>query len=46
MKKDSLRDVNEELYEHFKIEVDKGQDPLRIDKFIINKYNGSVLMIS
>jgi len=37
MKKDNLRDVNEELYEHFKIEVDKGQDPLRIDKFIINR---------
>ena len=37
MKKDNLGDVSEELYEHFKIEADKGQDPLRVDKFIINR---------
>ena len=24
----------EELYEHFRIEVDKGQDAVRIDKFL------------
>ena len=37
MKSDNLKDLNEDLYEHFKLKVDKGQDPLRIDKFIINR---------
>ena len=27
----------EELYEHFRIEVDKGQQALRIDKFLMNR---------
>src|SRR3954463_15242386 len=27
----------EELYEHHRIEVDKGQSPLRIDKFLMNR---------
>src|SRR3569623_109033 len=27
----------EELYEHFSITVDKGQQPLRIDKFLVNR---------
>ena len=25
---------SDELYEHFRIEVDSGQEPLRIDKFL------------
>ena len=37
MKSDNFKDLNEDLYEHFKLKVDKGQDPLRIDKFIINR---------
>lgn len=28
---------NQELFEHYRIEVDKGQSPLRIDKFLVNK---------
>ncbi len=28
---------DQELFEHFKIEVDKGQKPLRIDKFLVNR---------
>ena len=29
-----LEDYEQQLYEHFRIEVDKGQEPLRIDKFL------------
>lgn len=35
---EDLRDFgNEELYERLTISVDKGQEPLRIDKFILNR---------
>jgi len=27
----------DELFEHYKIKVDKGQEPLRVDKFLMNK---------
>ena len=30
-------DDREEMYEHFHFEVDKGQSPLRIDKYLVNK---------
>ena len=30
-------ELNDELYEHFSFKVDKGQEPLRIDKFLINR---------
>ncbi len=30
-------DNNDELYERFTLTVDKGQEPLRIDKFLINR---------
>ena len=29
-----LDDDGQQLYEHFRIEVDRGQEPLRIDKFL------------
>ena len=29
-----LDDESQQLYEHFRIEVDRGQEPLRIDKFL------------
>lgn len=32
---------NNELYEHFRFEADKGQAPLRIDKFLNNKLEGT-----
>lgn len=32
---------NDELYERFSISVDKGQEPLRIDKFLINRLEGA-----
>jgi 23S rRNA pseudouridine1911/1915/1917 synthase len=36
--KDSLTpDSNDELYERFNLTVDKGQEPLRIDKFLVNR---------
>lgn len=28
---------DQELFEHFKLEIDKGQEPLRIDKFLMNR---------
>ncbi|HPX07139.1 MAG TPA: S4 domain-containing protein, partial [Tenuifilaceae bacterium] len=30
-------DEQSELFEHFHFDVDKGQTPLRIDKFLVNK---------
>ena len=32
-----VNDNNDELYERFSLTVDKGQEPLRIDKFLINR---------
>ena len=32
---------NEELYERFSITIDKGQEPLRIDKFLSNRIEGA-----
>ena len=34
--KDSLELNEEELYEHHKFEASKGQEPLRVDKFLMN----------
>ena len=35
------RDNNDELYERFNLTVDKGQEPLRIDKFLANRIEGA-----
>jgi 23S rRNA pseudouridine1911/1915/1917 synthase len=32
-----LQDNNDELYERFSIIIDKGQEPLRVDKFLMNR---------
>ena len=29
-------DQEDELYEHYRFMADKGQDPLRIDKYLVN----------
>ncbi len=34
---DSIESEEDELYEHFRIEVDKGQSLLRIDKFLLDR---------
>jgi len=34
-------DTNDELFERFNIIIDKGQDPLRIDKFLMNRIEGA-----
>ena len=34
---EELQDNNEELYERFNFIADKGQEPLRIDKFLMNR---------
>src|SRR5258705_12465952 len=36
-----IQDSNDELYERFNITVDKGQEPLRIDKFMMNRIEGA-----
>jgi len=33
-------DLKEELYEHHRFEVDRGQEPLRIDKYLLNRIEG------
>lgn len=37
-----LADDEKELYEHFRLIVDKGQSQLRIDKFLVDRIGGSV----
>lgn len=39
--KADMQDNNDELYERFSLIVDKGQEPLRIDKFLINRIEGA-----
>jgi 23S rRNA pseudouridine1911/1915/1917 synthase len=43
LEKDSpeIQDNNDELYERFNIVIDKGQDQLRIDKFLVNRIEGA-----
>src|SRR5881392_2909607 len=36
-KEEQLQEANEELYERFNLTVDKGQEPLRIDKFLMSR---------
>jgi len=35
------QDNNDELYERFSITIDKGQEPLRIDKFLMQRIEGA-----
>ncbi len=43
MEKDNpdIQDNNDELYERFNITIDKGQEPLRIDKFLMHRIEGA-----
>src|SRR5689334_720852 len=36
-----LQDNNDELYERFTLTIDKGQEPLRIDKFLMQRIEGA-----
>jgi 23S rRNA pseudouridine1911/1915/1917 synthase len=36
-----VQDSNDELYERFNIVIDKGQEPLRIDKFLMARIEGA-----
>jgi len=40
-KKLDSQDISDELYERFNMTVDKGQEPLRIDKFLMNRIEGA-----
>ena len=38
MVKDNLKEnFEQELHEHFAFDIDSGQEPLRIDKFLMNR---------
>jgi 23S rRNA pseudouridine1911/1915/1917 synthase len=37
----ALQDSSDELYERFSFTVDKGQEPYRIDKFLMNRIEGA-----
>lgn len=36
-----IQDNSDELFERFTITIDKGQDPVRIDKFLVNRIEGA-----
>jgi 23S rRNA pseudouridine1911/1915/1917 synthase len=36
-----LNETSDELYERFSFKIDKGQDPLRIDKYLMNRIEGA-----
>src|SRR6185503_14686985 len=36
-----IQDVSDELYERFTLTIDKGQEPLRIDKFLMQRIEGA-----
>ncbi len=36
-----LQDSTDELYERFNFTADKGQEPYRIDKFLMNRIEGA-----
>ena len=39
MEKDNSKEIFEQdLHEHFAFDIDVGQEPLRIDKFLINRF--------
>ena len=38
---DELQEEADELFERLVIVVDKGQEPLRIDKFLMNRIEGA-----
>jgi 23S rRNA pseudouridine1911/1915/1917 synthase len=38
---EQIQDSSDELYERFNLTVDKGQEPLRIDKFLMNRIEGA-----
>lgn len=39
--KNELNAIDENLHEHFNFTADKGQDPLRVDKFLMNRIENS-----
>ena len=36
-----IQDSSDELYERFNFKIDKGQEPLRIDKYLMNRIEGA-----
>ena len=37
----NTQDTNDELYERFSIVIDRGQESIRIDKFLVNRIEGA-----
>jgi len=40
-KEEQIQDSADELFERFSITIDKGQEPLRVDKFLMNRIEGA-----
>src|SRR5437667_11073634 len=38
---EKVQESGDELYERFNLTVDKGQEPVRIDKFLMNRIEGA-----
>ena len=36
-----INEVEDELFEHHRVVADKGQEPLRVDKFLLNRLEGT-----
>jgi len=36
-----IEEESNELHEHYRVEADKGQEPLRVDKFLLNRLEGT-----
>ena len=41
IKKEDEEEFNSDLFEHYQFKADKGQDPLRVDKFLMNRIENS-----
>jgi Pseudouridylate synthases, 23S RNA-specific len=41
MDNNGVADSSDELYERFNLTIDKGQEPLRIDKFLVQRIEGA-----
>ncbi|MEI9946697.1 MAG: S4 domain-containing protein [Chitinophagaceae bacterium] len=37
----AAQEINDDLYERFSFKIDKGQEPLRIDKYLMSRIEGA-----
>lgn len=41
-----IEDDDQQLFEHWKVQVDEGQTPVRIDKYLAEKIHTKVVIVS